>query len=234
MRAHGIRAAQTTRGHRRKQKPASAYPVTSGGSLRFAGGSARLPAHESWSSKSGSRQGWRALTIWRRRAGLRVRLPGVWGSLGVGAGAPSFVAVLGVRVADLCDDGDRDAQDTHAAANVVGYAGLTKFGYEHRPRSQRAAQPGEQLLPRAHRAVSNPKTWIHGTHRDVSNEHLPVYLSMSTCSATTAATHQWPRSRLYSGSQDAISPPPTASSPPTPTKQPEQTGYALAGFSRSG
>jgi transposase-like protein len=57
-----------------------------------------------------------------------------------------------------------------------GYAGLTKLGYEHRPRSQRAAQPGEQLLPRAHRAVSNLKAWMHGTHRDVSEEHLPVYL----------------------------------------------------------
>jgi transposase-like protein len=57
-----------------------------------------------------------------------------------------------------------------------GYAGLTKLGYEHRPRSQRAANPGEQLLPRAHRAVSNLKAWMHGTHRDVSDEHLPVYL----------------------------------------------------------
>jgi transposase-like protein len=57
-----------------------------------------------------------------------------------------------------------------------GYASLAKRGYEHRPRSQRAAQPGEQLLPRAHRAVSNLKAWINGTHRDVSDEHLPVYL----------------------------------------------------------
>lgn len=57
-----------------------------------------------------------------------------------------------------------------------GYAGLTKLGYEHRPRSQRAAPPGEQLLPRAHRAVSNLKAWMHGTHRDVSDEHLPFYL----------------------------------------------------------
>jgi transposase-like protein len=55
------------------------------------------------------------------------------------------------------------------------YNGLTKLGYEHRPRSQRA-EPGEQLLPRAHRAVSNLKAWLLGTHRDVSNEHLPVYL----------------------------------------------------------
>jgi transposase-like protein len=57
-----------------------------------------------------------------------------------------------------------------------GYAGLAKVGYEHRARSQRVAQPSEQLLPRAHRAVSNLKAWMHGTHRDVSAEHLPVYL----------------------------------------------------------
>jgi hypothetical protein len=57
-----------------------------------------------------------------------------------------------------------------------GYNGLAKLAYEHRPRSQRAAPPGEQLLPRAHRAVSNLKAWMHGTHRVVSEEHLPVYL----------------------------------------------------------
>lgn len=37
----------------------------------------------------------------------------------MGAGAPSFVAVLGVRRADFGDGGDRDAQDPHAAADVV-------------------------------------------------------------------------------------------------------------------
>jgi hypothetical protein len=57
-----------------------------------------------------------------------------------------------------------------------GYAGLAGLGYEHRRRSQRAAAPGEQLLPRAHRAVSNFKAWLHGTHRKTSPEHLPVYL----------------------------------------------------------
>jgi transposase-like protein len=57
-----------------------------------------------------------------------------------------------------------------------GYNGLRALGYEHRPRSQRGAPVGEQLLPRAHRAVSNFKAWMHGTHRDVSPEHLPVYL----------------------------------------------------------
>ena len=33
------------------------------------------------------------------------------------------------------------------------YQRIAKLGYEHRPLSQRAATPGEQLLPRAHRAV---------------------------------------------------------------------------------
>ena len=58
----------------------------------------------------------------------------------------------------------------------AGYNGLSDLGYDHRPRSQRAAQPGEDLLPRAHRAVSNFKAWLHGTHRGVSTEQLPVYL----------------------------------------------------------
>ncbi len=57
-----------------------------------------------------------------------------------------------------------------------GYNALSALGYVHRARSQRAAGPGEQLLPRAHRAVSNFKAWLHGTHRTTSHEHLPVYL----------------------------------------------------------
>lgn len=71
---------------------------------------------------------------------------------------------------------------TVAAGSVVhtdgrgGCNGLRSAGYEHRPRSQLAASPGDQLLPRAHRAVSNLKASMHGTHRHVSHEHLPVYL----------------------------------------------------------
>ncbi len=57
-----------------------------------------------------------------------------------------------------------------------GYKALAKLDYEHRPLSQRATAPGEQLLPRAHRTVSNLKAWMHGTHRGVSDQHLPVYL----------------------------------------------------------
>ena len=56
------------------------------------------------------------------------------------------------------------------------YQGLGALGYAHRPRVQRTAPPGEQLLPRAHRAISNLKAWMHGTHRSVSDPHLPVYL----------------------------------------------------------
>jgi hypothetical protein len=57
-----------------------------------------------------------------------------------------------------------------------GYSGLREAGFDHRPRSQRTAPVGEQLLPRAHRAVSNLKAWLHGTHRYASPEHLPAYL----------------------------------------------------------
>ena len=57
-----------------------------------------------------------------------------------------------------------------------GYRGLREAGFDHRPRSQRTAPVGEQLLPRAHRAVSNLKAWLHGTHRSASPEHLPAYL----------------------------------------------------------
>lgn len=57
-----------------------------------------------------------------------------------------------------------------------GYRRLGPLGYDHRPSSQRRAEPDEWLLPRAHRSISNLKAWLHGTHRDVSKEHLQVYL----------------------------------------------------------
>jgi hypothetical protein len=34
------------------------------------------------------------------------------------------------------------------------YAGLAKLGYQHRPRKQTGARPGDELLPRVHRAIS--------------------------------------------------------------------------------
>jgi transposase-like protein len=64
------------------------------------------------------------------------------------------------------------------------YRGLPALGYDHQPRSQRAAHvlgedPGE-ILPRVHRVISNLKSWLQGTHRGVSTEHLQVYLEEYT------------------------------------------------------
>lgn len=61
-----------------------------------------------------------------------------------------------------------------------GYRPLARLGYDHRPRSQRAARAAgediDEILPRVHRAISNLKSWLQGTHRGVSGEHLHVYL----------------------------------------------------------
>lgn len=65
----------------------------------------------------------------------------------------------------------------------MGYVPLTKQGYEHHPRSQRAAKKTgdpDPILPRVHRAISNFKTWLRGTHRSVSNEHLQAYMDEFT------------------------------------------------------
>lgn len=59
---------------------------------------------------------------------------------------------------------------------LFSYNGLSKLGYDHRPRKVASVEPGEELLPRVHRAVSNLKAWMHGTHRGVSDAHLQVYL----------------------------------------------------------
>lgn len=76
-------------------------------------------------------------------------------------------------------------KETVAAGSIVhtdgwmGYAPLAKAGYQHRPRSQRAAKRAgdtDPVLPRVHRAISNLKSWLRGTHRSVGNEHLQVYL----------------------------------------------------------
>jgi transposase-like protein len=65
-----------------------------------------------------------------------------------------------------------------------GYRGLGRSGYDHQPRSQRAARAlGEDvddILPRVHRVISNLKSWLQGTHRGVSGEHLQVYLDEYT------------------------------------------------------
>lgn len=65
-----------------------------------------------------------------------------------------------------------------------GYRTLTGLGYDHRPRSQRAARAGgkdvDEILPRVHRVISNLESWLQGTHRGVSGEHLQVYLDEYT------------------------------------------------------
>ncbi len=93
-----------------------------------------------------------------------------------------------LRLAPLADASGPTLQafvfETVAPGTVVhtdgwrSYNKITKRGYFHRPRSQRAPAPHEQdpILPRAHRAISNLKVWLAGTHRGVSTEHLPVYL----------------------------------------------------------
>lgn len=59
----------------------------------------------------------------------------------------------------------------------MGYAPLTKRGYDHRPTTQGAPGNAAKLLPRVHRAFSNLKTWLTGTHHGVGRKHLPHYLN---------------------------------------------------------
>jgi transposase-like protein len=62
-----------------------------------------------------------------------------------------------------------------------GYDRLAAEGWDHRPRNQSTAAPGDEpFLPRAHRAISNLKAWLYGTHRWASPEHLQVYLNEYT------------------------------------------------------
>ena len=63
-----------------------------------------------------------------------------------------------------------------------GYSGLSKLGYIHDRRSQRAARArGEDagaLLPGVHRIASLAKRWLLGTHQgSVDDAHLPEYLN---------------------------------------------------------
>jgi transposase-like protein len=114
---------------------------------------------------------------------------------GRGPGAKTLVGVAvevrgqgsgRLRLAPLADAAsptlDAFVKATTAPRSIVhtdgwkGYNGLSKAGFDHRPRSQRAGIGEEPFLPRAHRAISNLKAWMLGTHRGVSKEHLPVYL----------------------------------------------------------
>jgi transposase-like protein len=97
---------------------------------------------------------------------------------GAGSGRLRLQVLANSRAATL----EAFTKATTAPGSIVhtdalnSYAGLTKLGYQHRPRKQTGAAHDEQLLPRVHRAISNLKAWMHGTHRGVSNQHLPVYL----------------------------------------------------------
>lgn len=114
---------------------------------------------------------------------------------GRGPGAKTLVGVAvevrgqgsgRLRLAPLADAAsptlDAFVKATTAPGSIIhtdgwkGYNGLSKAGFDHRPRSQRAGIGEEPFLPRAHRAISNLKAWMLGTHRGVSKEHLPVYL----------------------------------------------------------
>lgn len=76
--------------------------------------------------------------------------------------------------------------NVEAGATVItdawtGYVGLEKLGYQHQPRSHRAARlAGEevnQLLAGAHRVDSLAKRWLLGTHQgSVDSAHLQAYL----------------------------------------------------------
>lgn len=62
-----------------------------------------------------------------------------------------------------------------------GYNWLSRIGYVHDRRSQRAArargEDPESLLPAVHRVASLSKRWLLGTHQGaVEDAHLPAYL----------------------------------------------------------
>jgi len=59
----------------------------------------------------------------------------------------------------------------------MGYVPLKRKGYDHRPKTQGAAENAAKLLPRVHRVFSNLKTWLMGTHHGVGRKHLPHYLN---------------------------------------------------------
>ena len=76
----------------------------------------------------------------------------------------------------------KDNVEAGAITHTDGWSSyklLPGAGYDHRPRSQRAAKRDgdtEPVMPRAHRAISNLKAWRHGTHRWASREHTQAYL----------------------------------------------------------
>ena len=62
-----------------------------------------------------------------------------------------------------------------------GYAGLTKYGYDHVSVAERGdRQVAEEFMPIIHLVFSNLKTWLRGIHHGVSPQHLQAYLNEFT------------------------------------------------------
>ena len=96
-----------------------------------------------------------------------------------------------------------------------GYKRLTRLGYDHRPRSQRAHRliegDPDEILPRVHRVICHLKTWLQGTHRG-SAPSTCKFTSTSSRSGSTADAPRWPGSRPCSDSAVKRAPPPTTRS----------------------
>jgi transposase-like protein len=103
--------------------------------------------------------------------------PKGWGRCRMAPLADASAASLHPFVTDHVEPGATVVTD-----GWQGYRGLEKIGYNHEPRSQRAARargedPGD-LLPAVHRIASLAKRWLLGTHQgSVDNAHLPSYLN---------------------------------------------------------
>lgn len=63
----------------------------------------------------------------------------------------------------------------------MGYAGLSKRGYQHNKTPLRSKRAASELLPRVHLVASLLKRWLLSTHQGaVSDEHLDYYLDEFT------------------------------------------------------
>jgi len=61
-----------------------------------------------------------------------------------------------------------------------GYAGLSRFGYNHIVEPIYHPEDASKKFPRVHRVFANLKAWMIGTHRFVSLKHLQNYLNEYT------------------------------------------------------
>ena len=125
-------------------------------------------------------------------------------------------------------------QATTAPGAIVRTDGLAVLQDTRQARLRPSPSPAEQrrggrsaAAARAHRAISNLKAWMTAPTAASATGTSPS-TSTNTCSATTAASPQWPPSRHSSASVHCTSPRPTARSlaetPPEPYL--ESTGYA--------